>query len=92
MPLTDAEVRQAQGERIAAARQQAGLTQLQLAERLTAAGISTRHQSVSMWESGETSPSAARQRVLAEILGYRWRDLFDVAGVLPADNDDETAA
>lgn len=88
-PLTDADVRRAVGGRIAAARQQAGLNQIQLAEKLTAAGIATRSQAVSSWESGATSPTPARQRLLAELLGYPWRQLFDVAAILP---DDETAA
>lgn len=79
MPVSNADVRRAQGNRIAAARQQAGLTQTQVAHRLTAAGIATRHQSVSMWEAGLTSPSPVRQRELAELLGCEWRDLFDVA-------------
>lgn len=81
------------GEKLAALRRRAGLSQKELAERLTLYGVHVTNQAVSKWEKGLTQPGAEQFLALcraldvenlgAEFLGRRTgmlRDLND-AGV-----------
>jgi transcriptional regulator with XRE-family HTH domain len=54
-----------------------------IADAVTAAGIRTSAQSVSMWENGVSLPSPATQRLLAAALGRTHGELFGL--------DDEVA-
>lgn len=83
MPATDADIRRSNGRRIEAARLTQGLTQAQLAERITAAGYPTTFQSVSTWERGESMPKPAGMVALAAALGYRVGELFNFDAILP---------
>jgi transcriptional regulator with XRE-family HTH domain len=75
MSLTPAEIRRTYGRRIAEARQAAELTQLELAERLSNAGIATTPQAVSRWEVGAVAPRDGARHALMALLSP---DLFDV--------------
>ncbi len=81
------------GEKLAALRRRAGLSQKELAERLSVYGVSVSNQAVSKWEKGLTQPSAEQflalcraldaENITAEFFGRRGgllRDLND-AGV-----------
>jgi len=59
------------GRRLAAARKAVGLTQTQVAERLTAAGFGVRTQAVSKWETGATLPNALQLVELCALYGIR---------------------
>lgn len=74
MPLTDADIRRIYGQRISEARLTEGLTQADLAERLTAAGVDTSPQAVSRWEVGAVAPRDRARHALALILSP---DLFE---------------
>lgn len=59
------------GEKIRQLREQAGLTQKQLAE---AVGVD--QSAVARWESGENHPTAERIMQIADVLGCNPGDLF----------------
>ena len=56
------------GETLAALRRKAGLSQKELAERLTACGVRVSNQAVSKWENGLTQPSAEQFLALCRVL------------------------
>lgn len=64
------------GYQIKAIRVQQGLTQYELAKKL---GLSSK-STVSMWESGERTPSAALLPQIAEALKCSVSDLFESKG------------
>ena len=69
------------GSRLSAARKAAGLTQTDVAERLTERGYPIRTQGVSKWERGTTLPNALQMVELCRL--YRIRDA--VTAFSPAD-------
>lgn len=81
MPLHDADIRRTYGERIAKARLAQGLSQRQLAERLSALGVKTSPQAVSQWESGATSPRVGCRLTLATLLEVTTGDLFAIPDI-----------
>ena len=56
---------------IAEWREDKGLTQQQLADRLGTSDVT-----VSRWETGARKPDADAQQAIAEALGIEWQDLF----------------
>lgn len=72
------------GNRIAEARQKAGLSQSELARQL---GI--RPQSVQAWESGQTAPRARRIAEVAEVLGVPEVFFFEVSEKRATGGDQE---
>ncbi len=69
----------ARGERLAKAREVAGLRQLDLAAELVAAGLvkgKPRAQTVSEWELGEKEPGLDQLTWLRERLGFDWDEFF----------------
>lgn len=59
------------GEVIASLREKKGLSQKELASRLSLFGVSVSNQAVSKWENGLTQPSAAQFLALCRILDVR---------------------
>ena len=56
------------GETLAACRKRLGLSQMELAERLTARGCEVSNQAVSKWEKGLTLPQAKQFLTLCDVL------------------------
>lgn len=57
------------GKGICDARSALGLSQAELAARLSAAGVEVSHQAVSKWEKNQTLPSARQFLILCAVLG-----------------------
>ncbi|EKC67374.1 protein containing Helix-turn-helix type 3 domain protein, partial [human gut metagenome] len=60
-------------ETLAAAREQRGMTQQDLAEKLYVT-----RQAVSRWENGETEPSVDMRKLIATVLDVPVIQLFDI--------------
>lgn len=56
------------GEILAHRREQQGLSQRELAQLLTAAGVSVTNQAISKWENGSTQPNASQFLTLCQVL------------------------
>ena len=56
------------GEILAHTREQQGLSQRELAQLLSSAGVSVTNQAISKWENGSTQPNAAQFLTLCRIL------------------------
>jgi HTH-type transcriptional regulator, cell division transcriptional repressor len=74
------------GDRIAAARESAGLSQSALAER-----IGVRQKTLRAWESDQAEPRANRLQMLAAMLGVslRWLLTGEGEGIAPPASPDE---
>lgn len=57
------------GETIAQLREAKGLSQKELAAKLTANGVQVTNQAISKWENGSTQPNASQFLILCRILG-----------------------
>ncbi|MBQ3258618.1 MAG: LexA family transcriptional regulator [Oscillospiraceae bacterium] len=62
------------GEILAHTREQQGLSQKELAQLLSAAGVTVTNQAISKWENGSTQPNAAQFLTLCRVL-----KIFDIA-------------
>lgn len=56
------------GETLAHIREQRGLSQKELAQRLSDAGVSVTNQAISKWENGSTQPNASQFLTLCRVL------------------------
>lgn len=73
-------IRQAHGQRIRAARLEAGLSLGKFADAIKATGTGITPQAISQWENGGATPQPAMQVVIAAVLGCRHSDLFGLDG------------
>jgi transcriptional regulator with XRE-family HTH domain len=78
--LDNATIRRTVGAKLRAARGN-DRSLRDIADAVTAAGIKTSAQSVSMWENGIALPAPATQVLLANVLGYTHAELFALEDV-----------
>lgn len=74
-------IRRTHGERIRAARTEAGLSLGKFADAIKATGTNITPQAISQWENGAATPQPAMQLVVATVLGRTHAELFSLDAV-----------
>lgn len=71
-------VRQILAQRIREAREGKTMTRKDLAAGITALGVPTTADSVRQWENAVAAPRWLMSVAIAQVLGYKWSELFNL--------------